>query len=132
MLLMHRLEGERLTANANRHCDLLEDKTFWEGLEQVCGDIEAICYAMNLSQKDSTHADQVLLSLVGVYLRFSEHPEHDVAKDMITRIKKCWHDTDQLLFLLALILNTWEQLSCFGNDAGMDHFMVADMVIQAR
>jgi hypothetical protein len=125
-------ELARLTSDANSHCNLLEDKTFWVGLEQICGDIEAICYATNLSQKDSTRANQVLLSLVGVFLRFSEHPEPEVAREMLVRIEKRWRDTDQLLFLLALILNPWEQLSCFGDEAGMDHFTVSDMVIQVH
>jgi hypothetical protein len=123
-------EMERLTKDANSHCDLCKDKTFWVGLEQICGDIEVICYATNLSQKDSTRANQVLLSLVGVSLHFSEHPEPEVAWEMLVCIEKHWCDTDQLLFLLMLILNPWEQLSCFGDDAGMDHFTVCDMVIQ--
>jgi hypothetical protein len=34
----------------NLHCDIINDSTFWSGLEQVLGDIEVICYATNLVQ----------------------------------------------------------------------------------
>ncbi|KAF7329865.1 DUF659 domain-containing protein [Mycena kentingensis (nom. inval.)] len=123
-------EAARLRDDANYHCDLAADPAFWNGLEQVLGDIEVICYATNLAQGDSTRADQVLLSLVGVYLRFSEHPEQEVRIEMLRRLEKRWGEWDQILFLVALILNPWETLSCFGSNANLDHFKVVDMVVQ--
>ena len=83
-------------------CDLIEDLTFWHGLETVIGDIEPICYGTNINQKDSTCADQVLLTLAGIYLQFADHPEEDVKLDMVKRLEKQWKDCDQALFLLAL------------------------------
>ena len=49
-------EKQRLTADCNYHCDIIDnkDKTFWIGLEQVTGDIEVLCYITNLAQKDLT------------------------------------------------------------------------------
>ena len=47
-----------LTEDAEAHCNLIWDPHFWEGLEQVIGDIEPICYDTNICQKDSTWADQ--------------------------------------------------------------------------
>lgn len=123
-------DKERLTANANEHCDIIASDAFWNGLEQVLGDIEVICFATNLGQKDSARADQVLLALVGIYLRFAEHPEPSVKIEMLRRIEKRWTDCDQPLFLLCLVLNPWEQLSCFGNDANLDHFKVMDIATQ--
>lgn len=75
-----------LTEDATYHCDLIDSSEFWNGLEQVCGDIEPICYGTNLSQKDSTRADQVLIMLGGIYLHFSEHPEPGVAEQMKKRL----------------------------------------------
>jgi hypothetical protein len=122
-------EGARLRTDANEHCDLIKNPAFWNGLEQVTGDTEAICYATNLSQKDSTRADQVILALAGIYLRFSEHPEPEIKEQLLPRIEKCWSDCDQPLFLLALILNPWEKLSRFGEKANLDHFKITDLII---
>ncbi|KAJ6619396.1 hypothetical protein B0H10DRAFT_2026511 [Mycena sp. CBHHK59/15] len=124
-------EKQRLEEDATHHCDIIDDATFWNGLEQVVGDIEVICLATNLNQKDSTRADQVLLSLAGVFLCFFEHPkEEEVKKAMTTRIEKWWGNCDQLLFILALVLNPWEQLSCFGEGANLDHFLSMDFAMQ--
>ncbi|KAJ7724310.1 ribonuclease H-like domain-containing protein [Mycena maculata] len=53
---------------AERYCTLIQDPTFWSSLESLIEDIEPICYGTNINQKDSTRADQVLLSLVGMFL----------------------------------------------------------------
>ena len=92
-----------LTEDVENHCDLIADHTFWEGLEHVVGGIEPICYGTNINQKDSTCADQVLLTLVGTYLHFSSHPIPEVANGMTKRLEKWWKDCDQPLFLLTLI-----------------------------
>ena len=47
-------EAVCLTADAEAHCSLIIDLTFWNGLEQVVGDIEPICYGTNINQKNST------------------------------------------------------------------------------
>ncbi|KAJ7445390.1 ribonuclease H-like domain-containing protein [Mycena galericulata] len=123
-------EAARLEADAKYHCDIIDDPHFWNGLEQVLGDIEVICYAMNLSQKDSTRADQALLALVGIFLRFNEHPEEEVKTGMLQRLEKRWSSYDQMLFLLTLILNPWEEVSCFGHNANLDHFKIIDLAVQ--
>jgi hypothetical protein len=81
-------EADRLTADANYHCDILVSAAFWNGLAQITGDIEVLCCATNLAQKDSTRADQILLCLVGAFVRFSEHPEAEVKEGMIQHIEK--------------------------------------------
>ncbi|KAJ7204125.1 hypothetical protein GGX14DRAFT_501303 [Mycena pura] len=121
-----------LEADAKHHCAIINDPAFWDGLAQVLGDIEAICYAVNLAQKDSTRADQALLALVGIYLRFAEHPEEEVKIGMLKRLEKRWASYDQAFFLLALVLNPWEQLSCFSNSANLDHFKLVEMAVQVR
>lgn len=98
-------EKLQLENDANHHCAIVNDPQFWSGLEQVLGDIEVICYATNLAQKDSMRANQALLGLVGVYLRFSEHPEATVTTEMVKRIEKRWSTYDQSFFLLTLVLN---------------------------
>lgn len=119
-----------LTEDADKHCDLIEDHSFWEGLKHVVGDIEPICYGTNINQKDSTRLNQVLLTLVDMYLHFNSHPIPKVATGMKKHLEKQWKDCDQPLFLLALILNPFEGLSCFGEQAGMNHFKCNNMLIQ--
>ncbi|KZP23372.1 hypothetical protein FIBSPDRAFT_737740 [Athelia psychrophila] len=123
-------EGRRLAADAETHCDLIEDPSFWNGLEQVVGDIEPICYGTNINQKDSTRLDQILLTLAGMYLHFSEHPEAEVAAAMKKRLEKRWKDCDQQIFLLALVLNPFEGLSRFGDSAGLNHIKLNGMVLR--
>ena len=77
------MEQLHLMEDAENHCDLIADHTFWEGLEHIVADIEPICYGTNINQKDSTHTDQVFLTLVGMYLHFSSHPILEVANRMM-------------------------------------------------
>jgi hypothetical protein len=122
-------EKDAFITEANTFCDLIMDSTFWSSLESLIEDIEPICYRTNINQKDSTRADQVLLSLAGMFLRMLDHPEPDVAAGMTKRLEKRWKDCDQPLFLLALILNPFEQLSCFGPKAAINHFNCLDLVV---
>ena len=65
-----------LQADAEKHCDIIEDSTFWNGLKVVIGNIKPICFATNINQSDCTHPDQVLLTLVGrtvISLYFFSH-----------------------------------------------------------
>ena len=123
-------DAEAFEAEATRHCDLIMDDRFWHGLETVIGDIEPICYGTNINQKDSTRADQVLLTVAGIFLHFESHPEPEVASGMVKDIEKRWKDCDQPIFLLSLILNPFEKLSCFGPNAKMDHFRCGNLLIQ--
>jgi hypothetical protein len=108
---------------------LIADASFWSALEDVVGDIEPICYGMNINQKDSTRADEVLLTLAGIFLHFDAHPVPEVANGMKKRIKKRWKDCDQPLFILAVILNPFEGFSHFGDRAGMNHFLCNRLLI---
>jgi len=108
------MEKRHLTEDAEKHCDLIANSAFWNGLEHIVGDIKPICYRTNINQKDLTSADQVLLTLVGTYLHFAEHPILEGAYGMTKHLKKRWKGCDQLLFLLAFILNPFESLTCFG------------------
>ena len=114
------------------HCDQLSDPHFWTALETVVGDIEPITYGTNINQVDSTRADQVLLTLAGIYLWFSDHPEPEVAAGMTADIEKRWNDCDQPLFLLALILNPFKGLSAFGLQADLSHFKCNGLLMSVR
>ncbi|KAJ6533403.1 hypothetical protein DFH09DRAFT_1325710 [Mycena vulgaris] len=117
------------TEEATKFCNLILDATFWSSLKTFIEEIEPICYGTNINQKDSTRADQVLISLAGMFLRMAEHPEPEVASGTTTRLEKRWKDCDQPLFLLALILNPFEQLSCFGPNAGLNHFNCLELLV---
>ncbi|KAJ6523763.1 hypothetical protein B0H19DRAFT_1085619 [Mycena capillaripes] len=92
-------------------------------------DIVPICYGTNVNQKDSTRADQLLLRLVGMFLSTLGHPEPEVASGMTARFEKRWKDCDRLLFLLALLLNPFEQLWWFGLRVGINHFNCVDLLV---
>jgi hypothetical protein len=118
-----------LTEDVEKHCDIISDHTFWNGLEQVVRDIEPIFYGTNINQKDSTHPDQVLLMLMGMFLHFSAHPEPKVVKGMTKHLEWCWEDCNQPIFLLALILNTFKGIACFREQAGLNHFKCLSMLL---
>ena len=73
---------DHLTQDAIKHCNLINDASFWSALEDIMGDIEPICYCTNINQKDSTCADEVLLTLAGIFLHFDAHPVPEVANGM--------------------------------------------------
>ncbi|KAJ7122587.1 ribonuclease H-like domain-containing protein [Mycena crocata] len=123
-------EAVKLAEEADYYCTLISSPEFWSGLTTVVADIEPICYGTNINQKDSTRADQVLLTLAGLYLHYVDHPEPEVSRDLVARIEKRWKDCDQLLFLVALILNPFEGLSCFGPRANFDHFKATALVLE--
>ena len=122
-------EKLRLQVDAKTWCTVISDAHFWLGLKTVIGDIEPICYGTNINQTDSTCADHVLLTLAGLFLHFSAHPEPDISHEMVKRLEKHWKDCDQELFLLALILNPYEQLSCFGPQANLNHFKCNNILL---
>ncbi|KAJ6618888.1 hypothetical protein B0H10DRAFT_1218947 [Mycena sp. CBHHK59/15] len=122
-------ERQRLEDDAIKFCALIEDKSFWLGLETVLGDLEPICLGTNINQKDSTRLDQVLLTIAGIFLRFADHPEPEVKNAMLFRLEKRWKACDQPVFLLALILNPFEMLSCFGPNAGLNHFKCSKLLL---
>ncbi|KZP20381.1 hypothetical protein FIBSPDRAFT_954547 [Athelia psychrophila] len=123
-------EHRHLTADAKEHCDVIENYSFWDGLEQVVRDIEPICYGTNINQKDSTRLDQILLTLAGMYLHFSEHPEPKVSAAMKKCLEKRWKDCDQQIFILALVLNPFEGLSRFGDSAGLNYIKLNGIVLR--
>ncbi|KAJ6618053.1 hypothetical protein B0H10DRAFT_1947851 [Mycena sp. CBHHK59/15] len=125
-------EVARLKEDAERFCALIRDQAFWEGLETVLGDLEPICLGTNINQKDSTRLDQVLLTIAGVYLCFAEHPEEEVRVSMLKHLEKCWKDCDQSVFLLALILNPFEKLSCFGPNANLNQIKCRNMLLMGN
>lgn len=112
-------EARWLNDDAEMHIKIIQDHTFWEGLEQVIGDIEPICYATNINQTDSCRPDSVLRTLAGIYLHFKDHPEP--ASKMTARVEKQWKGACQPLFLLCQILNPFESLSRFGDAADLSH-----------
>ncbi|KAJ6549409.1 ribonuclease H-like domain-containing protein [Mycena vulgaris] len=122
-------EKQRLEEEAIAYCDLIGSHSFWSGLTSVVEDLEPICYGTNINQTDSTRADQVLLTLAGLYLHFIDHPETAVSSSLVQRIENRWADCDQPLYLVALILNPFEGLACFGPKANFDHFKATSLVV---
>ncbi|KAI4293644.1 hypothetical protein K525DRAFT_176946, partial [Schizophyllum commune Loenen D] len=122
-------EKARLETEAEEMCERIQDSMFWNGLENVLGDLEAICFGININQKDSTRADQVLLMIAGIYLQFEAHPEPAVRVKMLERLEKRWKDADQPVYMVALMMNPFEGLSRFGPHAGLDPISCHSMVI---
>ena len=93
------LEVRRLNDDAEMHITIIQDHTFWEGLEQAIGDIEPICYTTNINQTDFCHPNSVLRTLAGIYLHLNDHPEPEVATKMTACVEKQWKGAYQPVFI---------------------------------
>ncbi|KAJ7206663.1 ribonuclease H-like domain-containing protein [Mycena pura] len=118
-----------MTKEAKQFIALLDDPRFWKRLQKLAEDIEPITFITNINQGDSTRADQVLLGFAGVFLHFKKHKIPSVAKGMMQRLEKRWAAMDQDFFVMALVLNPYEKLSRFGNDAGIDVFVLEGILL---
>ncbi|KAF5349830.1 hypothetical protein D9757_015258 [Collybiopsis confluens] len=88
----------------------------------VVDDIEPICLAVNITQKESARPDQVVLAFGGLFLHFSNHSDAKVATAMKKRLEMRWAAFDQPLFIFSLILNPFEKLERFGDQANVSHY----------
>ncbi|KAK7440944.1 hypothetical protein VKT23_016720 [Stygiomarasmius scandens] len=79
-------EVQRLRTDAEAHCDLIDDFSFWQRLRRIIEDIEPISYATNICQSDHARLDVVLLAFVGIFLHFRNLPSSrsQVSKEMVT------------------------------------------------
>ncbi|KAK6983944.1 ribonuclease H-like domain-containing protein [Favolaschia claudopus] len=109
---------------ADKYCELFDDPQYWKRLQTIADDVEPITFITNINQGDTTRADQVIMGLAGVYLHFSRHSNPSVAAGMAKRLEKRWADFDQPFFVIALVLNPYEKLSRFGDEAGVQIFAI--------
>ena len=65
-----------------------------------------------MNQTDAMHPDQALLTFAGIFSYFQKHLKPSVAMGMTKRIEKHWKALNQPMFILALILNPFEGISC--------------------
>ncbi|KAJ6494246.1 hypothetical protein C8R45DRAFT_866803, partial [Mycena sanguinolenta] len=121
---------KKMEDEANKFCDLFDSASFWKDLQTIADDIEPICYITNINQGEKTRADQVLLGFAGVYLHFKKHPDRAVATGMMKRIEKRWAAMDQAVFIMAMVLNPYERVSRFGDQAGVSVFTLRTVLIE--
>jgi len=112
------------------HCELIDDGGFWCRLKSVVDNLEPICLGLNMNQTDMMHPDQALLTFVGIFLYFQKHSKQSVAAGMTKRIEKCWKALDQPMFILALMLNPFKGISCFGDKAAISLFMLNPILLE--
>lgn len=123
-------KADKLSDSASAQCNVIEDSTFWKNLRTVVSDIEPICLATNINQKDCVRPDQVLLAFAGMYTHFTSHAVNVVRTGMVKQIEKRWKAMDQPLFVFSLILNPYEKLECFGDNAGISPFSLNNALVE--
>ena len=121
---------QKLKDDANKHCDLIDDGAFWHNLKGVVDDLEPICFGLNMNQRDAMHPYQALLSFAGIFLYFQKHPKPAMATGMMKRIEKWWNALDQPMFVLAFVLNPFEEVSRFGEKAGLSQFTLNTLLLE--
>ncbi|KAJ7926541.1 ribonuclease H-like domain-containing protein [Mycena leptocephala] len=125
-----------LEEDAIYHCDLVESNAWWDKLQKIIiPDLDHICYLTNIAQSDHVHPDQFLLALVSLFLHFhgfstrQKASERGLGQRMCKRIEKRFKELDQVVFVLALILNPFEKLSRFGDKAQIDVFKLSTELV---
>jgi len=48
---------QKLEDDANAHCELIDDGSFWRRLKSVVDDLEPICLGLNMNQTDAMRPD---------------------------------------------------------------------------
>ncbi|KAJ7115136.1 ribonuclease H-like domain-containing protein [Mycena crocata] len=127
---------QELEDDAIYHCNLVESNAWWDKLRNnVIPDFEHICYLTNIAQSDHVRPDQFLLALAGLFLHFHGFSTRPKASDralgqrMCKRIEKRFKELDQVVFVLALVLNPFERLSRFGDKASIDVFRLSTELV---
>jgi hypothetical protein len=126
----NRQKKQKLEDDATDHCDLIDDRGFWRRLKAVVDDLEPLCLGINLNQTDALRPDQALLTFAGIFLYFQKHSKHSVAAGMTKRVEKRWKALDQPMFILTLVLNPFEGVSCFGDKAAVSPFTLNTILLQ--
>ncbi|KAJ7227341.1 ribonuclease H-like domain-containing protein [Mycena pura] len=131
----NRRKREEMRLVALDHCTTLEGNGWWDELEKIINDLEHICYLTNIAQSDHVRPDQFFLALAGLYLHFGRFSarvnaeERAIGKKMCARIDKRFKELDQAVFVLALVLNPFQKLSRFGDNANIDPFILSTELI---
>ena len=85
-----------------------------------------------MNQTDAMRPDQALLTFAGIFLYFQRHSKQSVANGMMKRIEKRWKALDQLMFVLALVLNPFEGVARFGDKAAVSPFTLHTILLEVR
>lgn len=126
----NRQKRQKLEDDANTHCELIDDGSFWRRLKSVVDDLEPICLGLNMNQTDAMRPDQALLTFAGIFTHFQKHTKPSVAAGMMERIEKYWKVLDQPMFILTLILNPFEGISHFGEKAAISPFTLNTVLLE--
>ncbi|KIK82177.1 hypothetical protein PAXRUDRAFT_154392, partial [Paxillus rubicundulus Ve08.2h10] len=94
--------------------------------------LEPLAIAANATQSDYAHLNVVLIMLVTLYHKFS-HPDLDqtVAEAVLCSLEKRWAKADCPVFILAVVLNPFLQLSCFSPQSPYRKFSTLWALVQS-
>ncbi|KAJ7793330.1 ribonuclease H-like domain-containing protein, partial [Mycena leptocephala] len=104
-------KAEDLRADAIAHCESVESNGWWDRLDRVGAHL--------LPYKHSPKRPS------GLFLHFLAHPDRNLGQKMCKRIEKRWKELDQAVFILALVLNPFDNLTRFGDKANIDVFVLS-------
>ncbi|KAF8799442.1 hypothetical protein BYT27DRAFT_7263908 [Phlegmacium glaucopus] len=83
-----------------------------------------------MNQTDAMRPDQALLTFAGIFLHFQKHPKPSIAAGIKKQIEKLWKALNQPMFVLALIINPFEELSRFGDKASISPFTLNTVLLE--
>ncbi|KDQ53017.1 hypothetical protein JAAARDRAFT_137924, partial [Jaapia argillacea MUCL 33604] len=86
----------------------------WNRYGSVHKHLHPLAVAANATQANHARLDVVLLTLANLYQLFSlPNMDPNVSKQVLESLEKRWSNTDQEIFILAVVLNPYLRNQCF-------------------
>ncbi|KAF9037773.1 ribonuclease H-like domain-containing protein [Panaeolus papilionaceus] len=99
---------------------LMDDALFWHALARIKSHLSPLAIAANITQSAHCRLDEVLLTFAALYITYlslSDAEDREVKASLLESIERRWDQSDQEVFIAAVIINPFLRTSPFKKDA---------------
>ncbi|KAF9041599.1 ribonuclease H-like domain-containing protein [Panaeolus papilionaceus] len=99
---------------------LMDDALFWHALARIKSHLSPLAIAANITQLAHCRLDKVLLTFAALYITYlslSDAEDREVKASLLESIERRWDQSDQEVFIAAVIINPFLRTSPFKKDA---------------
>ncbi|KAF9049172.1 ribonuclease H-like domain-containing protein, partial [Panaeolus papilionaceus] len=108
---------------------------FWQALARIKSHLAPLAIAANITQSAHCRLDDVLLTFASLYIAYlslTDNIDKDVKESLLKSIEKRWEQSDQEVFIAAVLLNPFIRASAFRKDptlfsTGAVHRLFSDL-----
>ncbi|THH08490.1 hypothetical protein EW146_g8974 [Bondarzewia mesenterica] len=110
-------------AKAKKVMQIIKETSFWMRLRVIKQCLEPLAVAANITQSDHARLDVIMAAIVNLYWIFSRPSiDSNVSVAVIASLNKRWKQTDQELFIIAVLLNPYFRRAPFQNGSPFRSF----------